>query len=256
MSRALLALVVGSAGLLASLETWAEQQLGPSLTRLGGSLGEMMLAPASGEANAPEVVDWEVIERGVTSTPSGLSEEQRPPSSGPVSEVTKKNVTKAETKSAASVFISAERVLRLSREASMPASRYVPAKGSRPAGLQVAGVTGLGIGARDGDVLTRVAGAEVRSSAAVVSSVLRLRAKKVKAISGELWRGQERILITFEMPYLEGTRPPLTGLPAKNRPTKGGLTESVPQPGSAPSSANPRASGPPTSSRGAAQSGS
>ncbi len=255
MSRALLALVLGSAGLLASLETWAEQQIGPSLTRLGGSLGEMMLEPANGGADAPGEVDWEVIERGVTSTPAELGEKPRPPSSAPVSGAPTKNVTKAETKSEASMFISAERVLRLSREASVPVSRYVPAKGLRPAGLQVAGVAGLGIGVRDGDVLTRVAGAEVRSSAAVVSSVLQLRAKKVKAISGELWRGQERILITFEMPYLEAGRPPITGLPAKTPATKGARAEPVQKPRRAPISANPRASAPPASPRGAAKSG-
>lgn len=249
MKWGVLALALGSAGLLASLQTWALQQIGPKLTCFGADLGEV-LAPTPGEANAQSEVDWSVVERGLLLE---TSEQGGTPAQTP--SIVTKNKRRVETTTGASVFVSAERVLQLSREASMPASRYVPATGLRPAGLQVAGVAGLGIGVRDGDVLTRVAGVDVPSTAAVVSSVLQLRAKKVKAISGELWRGQERIRIVFEMPYLDGTRPNFTGLPAKE-PPQGEATERVLPPAAVQASPSSRANATPTFQHGSSRSGS
>jgi hypothetical protein len=55
----------------------------------------------------------------------------------------------------------------------------------------------------------------VRSGAAVISTVLKLRAQKAKAISGEFWRGQERWQIVFEMPYLEPRSAPPPSLETK-----------------------------------------
>lgn len=249
MNRGVLGLVLASAGLLATLQTWALQQIGPTLTRFGEDLGEV-LAPTSGQPNPRQDVDWSVVERGLV-----LEATEQDGASAPTPSLPTKNKPKVETKTPASVFVSAERVLRLSREASVPASRYVPAIGRRPAGLQVAGVTGLGIGVRDGDVLTQVAGMDVRSSAAVVSTVLRLRAKKVEVISGELWRGQQRIRIMFEMPYLDGARSSRPGLSAKGT-AEGAATKRVLPSTTAQASPSSRANAPQTSQPGSARSGS
>ncbi len=128
------------------------------------------------------------------------------------------------------LLIKAETILRLSKVATPPASRFVKSRGRRPAGLQLAGVSALGIGVRDGDVLTSVAGAAVTSRAAVITTILQLRAREARAVSGEFWRGQQRWLITVEMPYL--------GHPPKRSPP-------TPKPSATPPPAAPPPQAPP-----------
>lgn len=188
--------------------SWAERLLAPWMWTFGLSLAHL-LAPTvalSGQGD----VDWQAVEREVAADVPQESLEH-PTLEGP--RRVRPNQAKAR---GGALFVSAERVLELSKHARVPASRYVPASGKRPAGLQVAGVAGLGIGVKDGDVLTRVAGADVRSSAAVISTVLKLRARKATQISGEFWRGQERWNIVFEMPYLEPRQAPAAG--SEHRP--------------------------------------
>lgn len=204
MKRVWLGVALGSAALIAFLSgsflsSSAERLLSPWLWNLGFGLGHV-LAPVGADKGETPVVDWDAVDREVAAADV--------PSDG----TTAQDGTKAKPKTKAkpgggALFVSAEKVIHLSRQASVPASRYVPAQGQRPAGLQVAGVGGLGIGVRDGDVLTKVAGADARSSSAVISTVLKLRAQKAKAISGEFWRGQERWTIVFEMPYLDRKGP-------------------------------------------------
>lgn len=244
MRRVVLGLAFGSAGLLALFASWAEARLSPPVTQAGVLLGEA-LSPVVPAPVPDSRVDWSMLDE----KPSEAGE-PRSPGQAPRRSAAAQNKSKEDAKDApvGALFVSAERALRLSREASIPASRYVPAQGERPAGLQVAGVSGLGIGVRDGDVLTKVAGAEVRSSAAVISLVLKLRAQKAKAISGEMWRGQQRFQIVFEMPYVAApavpAAPPKTsGSPAPARPEKG--SDAPPTPSSQP--ALPRA--PASSSR-------
>src|SRR5690606_6890082 len=128
------------------------------------------------------------------------------------------------------LLVKAETILRLSKVATPPASRFVKSRGRRPAGLQLAGVSALGIGVRDGDVLTSVAGAAVTSRAAVITTILQLRAREARAVSGEFWRGQQRWLITVEMPYL--------GHPPKRSPP-------TPKPSATPPPAAPPPQAPP-----------
>lgn len=233
MRRTVIGLALGSAGLLACFGSWAEAQLSPPVTRVGVLLGET-LSPVVPQAAPDAQVDWSTLDEKVAAPVEPASEAQTPPRVVPA-----KGAPKVADKDApiGALFVSAERALRLSREASIPASRYVPAQGARPAGLQVAGVSGLGIGVRDGDVLTKVAGSEVRSSAAVVSLVLKLRARKAKAISGELWRGQQRFQIVFEMPYLQdaASAPATTTPKPSNGPPPAGTGAIAPAGPSSPS---------------------
>ncbi len=179
-------------------------RLEASVLAAGTAIGSAFLV-----APADAVVDWDALEREVAaSEPSNASPDALPTNpTGPnakdrgASNAPDRKL-EPRVKSTKGVYVSADQVERLSRVTKVPASRFVEPKGERPAGLQVAGVSGLGIGVRDGDVLTRVAGANVKSSAAVISTVLQLRAKRVAAISGEFWRGQERFQIVFQMPYL------------------------------------------------------
>jgi S1-C subfamily serine protease len=72
----------------------------------------------------------------------------------------------------------------------------------RPEGLALYGVSGYGAGLRDGDVLTSVAGAAATSPGAVVAAVAGAVRAKAKAISGVVWRGDERLSVTVEIPPL------------------------------------------------------
>jgi hypothetical protein len=97
--------------------------------------------------------------------------------------------------------VSAGTVLRLARAAAVPVGRSVPARGARPPGIEVSGVTPLGIGVRDGDVLTEVAGVPVTDATEVVAIVLAVRQRHDGAISAVFYRDREPWALTVEMPY-------------------------------------------------------
>ncbi|HEX6765055.1 MAG TPA: hypothetical protein VF103_06245 [Polyangiaceae bacterium] len=108
-----------------------------------------------------------------------------------------------------SVFISADKVLRLADGRAAPRGVRVPADGARPAGLKLQGVESLGIGLREGDVLTRALGQPATSSSAVIHAILVARSRHVKVLEGEFYRGRERWVLRVEQPYLEeGRREP------------------------------------------------
>ncbi|MFZ5890181.1 MAG: hypothetical protein ACOY0T_03855 [Myxococcota bacterium] len=125
-----------------------------------------------------------------------------PPRSEPAPKTRRGKATKA--KQAHGVFVSASSVLRLANGgAAMPRAVFVPALGERPAGLRLIGVSGLGIGMRDGDVLTRVLGADVSSVPEVVQRVLAARNRRAPQISGEFWRDGARWSLVVEQPYID-----------------------------------------------------
>lgn len=102
------------------------------------------------------------------------------------------------------VFIPASTVLRLANGgAVVPRGVYVPALGERPAGLRLLGVSALGVGMRDGDVLTRVLGADVSSVGEVVARVIAARNQRARQISGEFWRDGARWVLVVEQPYVD-----------------------------------------------------
>jgi hypothetical protein len=110
-----------------------------------------------------------------------------------------------------SVFIPAGAVLRLANAGARPSALPVKPKGGRPAGLALRGVSGLGVGMRDGDVLTRVAGQPVQSVAEVVSIVLVLRSKLAPRIDAVFWRGGAPWTLVVEQPYIAD--PPAQAVP-------------------------------------------
>ncbi len=83
----------------------------------------------------------------------------------------------------------------------MPNAVFVKANTQRPAGLLLSGVSGLGVGLQDGDVLTEAAGQKVSSVAAVVGLVLAARARQASEISGRFYRGGVPFSLTVEQPY-------------------------------------------------------
>jgi hypothetical protein len=99
------------------------------------------------------------------------------------------------------VFVSADTVLGLASRGVVPRAVPVAASGSRPAGLRLIGVAALGIGLRDGDILTHVLGAPAGSVAAVIEAVVRARAGNARVISGTFWREGRSLSLAVEQPY-------------------------------------------------------
>jgi hypothetical protein len=79
-----------------------------------------------------------------------------------------------------------------------PSGYAVPADGSHPAGVAVAGGAGP---LRAGDVITEVEGRPVRSVEDVIVAVGGAARAKAKAVSGRFWRGGEPWTITVETPW-------------------------------------------------------
>lgn len=99
------------------------------------------------------------------------------------------------------VRVSSAQVLALAARRAMPGAVPVKANALHPAGLLLRGVSGLGIGMQDGDVLTEAAGQQATSVAVVVGVVLAARGRQVPEISGRFFRGGVPYALTVEQPY-------------------------------------------------------
>jgi hypothetical protein len=104
------------------------------------------------------------------------------------------------------LFVSADTVLKIAATKVQLRGVPVAREGTRPAGLRLVGVSALGVGLVDGDVLTRALGRPVMSRSEVVRAVLGARARQEKALEGEFYRGTERWLLRVEQPYPQEPR--------------------------------------------------
>jgi hypothetical protein len=100
------------------------------------------------------------------------------------------------------IHVPASKVLQLAEMGARPGAVPVPANHMRPAGLRLFGVTGLGLGLRDGDVLTHAAGVSSLSEAEVVGAVIAARGRGVTQLSGRLYRLDQPIELVVEQPYI------------------------------------------------------
>ncbi|MEO8901460.1 MAG: hypothetical protein ABI488_07050 [Polyangiaceae bacterium] len=105
------------------------------------------------------------------------------------------------------IRVSARQVLALAERRAMPQAVPVKANAYHPAGLLLRGVSALGIGMQDGDVLTEAAGQKASSVAAVVGVVLAARARLSPEISGRFYRAGVPFSVTVEQPYPKTTVP-------------------------------------------------
>jgi hypothetical protein len=103
------------------------------------------------------------------------------------------------------IRISSAQVLALASHRAMPDAAPVRASAEHPAGLLLRGVSGLGVGLQDGDVLTEAAGQRASSVAAVIGVVLAARARHSSEISGRFFRAGVPYVVTVEQPYPPGT---------------------------------------------------
>jgi hypothetical protein len=101
------------------------------------------------------------------------------------------------------IFISSAQVLALASRRAMPSAVFVKASAEHPAGLLLGGVSALGVGLQDGDILTEAAGQKATSVAQVVGIVLAARSREVSAISGRFYRRGVPFSLTVEQPYLK-----------------------------------------------------
>ena len=89
----------------------------------------------------------------------------------------------------------------------MPQAVPVKGNGEHPPGLSLRGVSALGVGLQDGDVLTEAAGQRASSVAAVVGIVISARGRQVPEISGKFYRAGVPFGLTVEQPYPKRTDP-------------------------------------------------
>jgi hypothetical protein len=105
------------------------------------------------------------------------------------------------------IRISAAQVLALAERRAMPQAVPVKANAYHPAGLLLRGVSALGIGVQDGDVLTEAAGQKATSVATVIGIVLAARARQSPEISGRFYRAGVPFQVTVEQPYPKSSNP-------------------------------------------------
>lgn len=106
------------------------------------------------------------------------------------------------------IRITTAQVLALAQRRAMPSAVFVKGNAEHPAGLLLGGVSALGVGLRDGDVLTEAAGQKATSVAQVVGIVLALRSRQASEIGGRFYRGGVPFSLTVEQPY---PKPPVPG---------------------------------------------
>ncbi|MFP6684313.1 MAG: hypothetical protein VB934_06350 [Polyangiaceae bacterium] len=100
------------------------------------------------------------------------------------------------------VLIRRARVLAAANAGIRPSGVPVPSTSYRPAGLALVGVSAIGVGLRDGDVLTRAGGTPARSDGAVVAAVTVALRRGDPAITADVWRGPRRLIVTVQLPKL------------------------------------------------------
>ncbi len=105
------------------------------------------------------------------------------------------------------IRISAAQVMALAARRAMPQAVPVKATAYHPAGLLLRGVSAMGIGLQDGDVLTEAAGQKASSVGTVIGIVLAARARQTPEISGRFYRAGVPFLVTVEQPYPKAAVP-------------------------------------------------
>jgi hypothetical protein len=185
--------------------------------------GSSRLADAAGQGIGEALVAWSRwAQPSPPENPEGVTPDAPPPAA-PSATATDSATPDSKSKSNRSpnagmsaflaqpkrgLRVSADTVLQIVRAGVRPSGVFVPAVGSRPAGLSLRGVSGLGLGVEDGDVLTHAGGAPVRSVGDVASVVIAARGQHAPSVSGVIWRGNQPYSVIVEQPYVA---PPTSG---------------------------------------------
>jgi hypothetical protein len=105
--------------------------------------------------------------------------------------------------------VRAATVLRIAESGARPNGFPVAARDGCPAGIALVGVSGLGVGLSDGDILVRAAGMPALDPGAVISAIVASRGARVPVISGEICRDGALFSLVVEQPYLSSDIPAL-----------------------------------------------
>lgn len=193
-------------------------------TRLAGTLGSVLgrslgrAAAPGDETPAPVVIVAERVAEGVGLADVAELERARGrtgrvaagPSSAARAHAARRNATRSRASNGGAgaargrhrgIWVRAHTVLALAERGAQPGAVFVPARGPRPAGLALHGVSGLGLGLRDGDVLTEVSGRRVSAVGDVVALVIAARGRGASLVVGRVWRGFEPFQLAVEQPY-------------------------------------------------------
>jgi hypothetical protein len=172
------------------VEWWADRQAerwGEGLSVLAATLD--LAEPREREFDRDQVALWRAQLEGswdeVSPVSTEPSQRSTPRASAP-----------------AGLFVSAGRVLALAQQGARPSGIRVPASGARPAGLMLVGVGGLGVGLRDGDILTHALGQPAVSESAVVGAVIQARGARQSRLYGRIWRQGRSFPLVVAQPYL------------------------------------------------------
>jgi hypothetical protein len=160
-----------------------------------------LLAPAAPAAPAPGSLVQESVE--AWTAPDDPPSPELALAEAPRRGAHRKPRGRHEAPTAHTVFVSEHTVLRLARAGIVPSGRPIAARGTRPAGIELSGVAPLGIGLREGDVLTEVTGRAVQTEDQVVGIILGALARQVRSISGVFFRGGVRWSLVVEVPLAE-----------------------------------------------------
>lgn len=173
--------------------------------RQATSVAEALCEVSEGLAFAepgPAARDQEQVARWRAELATLLDE----PATSPPTELDEKPPTRRARSGGAvpkGLFVSADKVLSLARAGVRPAGIPVNAAGARPAGLLLTGVGGLGVGLRDGDILTHALGQPAVSEEAVVGAIIRARGARQPQLSGRVWREGRSFALVVAQPYLD-----------------------------------------------------
>lgn len=176
--------------LVVLVATWGSARVadraGGVMAALFGTAAAFLVAPPA-PAEDPDVVPT-----------SGTLTQETTPDAAPAPKKALKGKRPAPAKV---LFVSADTVMKLASSKVHLRGVPVAREGARPAGLRLVGVSALGVGLQDGDVLTKALGQPVMSRSEVVRAVLGARARGDKVLEGEFYRGTERWVLRVEQPY-------------------------------------------------------
>lgn len=189
--------------LLVPVLLWWES--GRLVDRMGRDIGEAISsAVAAIPRNSPPAAWWMGLAPLVDEDPVPDAKALDPETPAPEASAGSPAIIPARARPPRGLRVSAPTVLRLAQRGARPTAVLVPANGERPAGLSLQGVSGLGVGLQDGDVLTHVGGQPAKSLDSVIAAASAAYKAHVPAMGGRVWRKGESLQLLVELPYPEG----------------------------------------------------
>ncbi len=111
------------------------------------------------------------------------------------------------TQSSAGVRIGRAGLQRLIARRHVPSSQAVSATPSHPGGLMLPEGSSLGVGMRDGDIITEISGVPVATSGEATRLVLQALQQRVPVIQGRFYRAGSYHPLSVEVPYPSASAP-------------------------------------------------